>query len=67
MNGQALQLQDLMKFFHLERNPARAQTTAARHPVGSRKHRGATPEEGLPARHAFGPALQTAAADFERF
>ncbi len=67
MNGQALQLQDLMKFFHLERNAARAETAAARHPGGGAKHHGAAPDGSLPARHAFGPALQTAAADFERF
>ncbi len=65
MNGQALQLQDLMNFFHLERNEG-AKTAAARVPAAARK--GNDPADSGPfGRPPFRPALQAAAADFERF
>ncbi|MCK0509617.1 methyl-accepting chemotaxis protein [Aromatoleum buckelii] len=66
MNGQALQLQDLMKFFHLERNPGQTKTVLARAPAAGRNGNAAA-DDGLSRRPPFGPALQTAAADFERF
>ncbi|MCK0509616.1 methyl-accepting chemotaxis protein [Aromatoleum buckelii] len=66
MNGQALQLQDLMKFFHLERNPGQTKTVLARAPAAGRNGNAAA-DDALSRRPPFGPALQTAAADFERF